>query len=77
MREADQSKGVDALLFGNNSGDNDLGSDTVGPRPPGFKDYPLLPLVPNNFQPFAYPVHRPDKNITYTDYINILWTEIW
>uniref|UniRef100_A0A1B6IVH5 IST1 homolog n=1 Tax=Homalodisca liturata TaxID=320908 RepID=A0A1B6IVH5_9HEMI len=60
MKEADQAKGVDALLFGN--GDNNLGGDTLGPRPPGFKDYPPPPLVPNNFQPFAYP-NLPEKSV--------------
>lgn len=54
MREAEQAKGMDALLF-SNDGDNNLGNDTLGPKPPGFKDFPPPP-IPSNYQPFAYPV---------------------
>lgn len=53
MREHEQSKGVDALLFG---GSNNLDSEPgSGPsHPPGFIGYPQPPMPP---QPaFNYPV---------------------
>ncbi|CAH1388501.1 unnamed protein product [Nezara viridula] len=52
MREYEQSKGMDALLFDSNGGaSNNLGGP---PRPPGFIGYPQQPIV-SDFQPFNYP----------------------
>lgn len=50
MKEEEESKGMDALLFDNAS--NNLGGD----RPAGFIGYPQPPLIPDNFKPFDYPV---------------------
>lgn len=58
MREYEQAKGVDALLFDMN-GPNNLGGL---PRPPGFIDFPQppVPAQPSDFQPFNYPApHNP------------------
>ncbi|KAK9503194.1 hypothetical protein O3M35_011815 [Rhynocoris fuscipes] len=55
MREYEQTKGMDALLFDSyGAGANNLD----GPRPPGFVDFPQPPLVPD-FQPFNYPPPNP------------------
>lgn len=51
MKEYEQAKGMDALLFDINGANNLSGP----PRPPGFIGYPPPP-VPSNFQPFNYPV---------------------
>uniref|UniRef100_A0A1B6DK45 IST1 homolog n=1 Tax=Clastoptera arizonana TaxID=38151 RepID=A0A1B6DK45_9HEMI len=50
MKEEEQSKGLDALLFDNIP--NNLGGD----RPPGFIGYPQAPLLPENIKPFDYPI---------------------
>ncbi|RZF47739.1 hypothetical protein LSTR_LSTR006003 [Laodelphax striatellus] len=53
MREDDQTKGLDALLF--DGVPNDL-SEKMMPQPPGFVGYPQHPpLPPSDFQPFNYP----------------------
>uniref|UniRef100_A0A069DSP6 IST1 homolog n=2 Tax=Triatominae TaxID=70999 RepID=A0A069DSP6_9HEMI len=55
VREYEQTKGMDALLFDScGSGANNLD----GPRPPGFVDFPQPPLIPD-FQPFNYPSQNP------------------
>lgn len=59
MREDEQARGIDALLFDNTS--NNLGGEGNKSRPPGFVGYPQPPLVPDNFQPFSYPT-LPEKS---------------
>lgn len=61
MREDEQARGIDALLFDNTS--NNLGGEGGSKsRPPGFVGYPLPPLIPdNNIQPFSYPT-LPEKS---------------
>lgn len=56
MREDEQARGIDALLFDNTS--NNLGGEGSKSRPPGFVGYPQPPIVPDNFQPFSYPVSK-------------------
>lgn len=57
MKEEEQSKGLDALLF--DGIPNDLSDSKGYPRPPGFVGYPQPPPVPSDFQPFSYPVFPP------------------
>jgi hypothetical protein len=60
MREYEQSKGMDALLFDSGPPANDLDSAN-GPgagavsRPTGFIGYPQPPIMPE-YVPFNYPV---------------------
>lgn len=69
MREYEQTKGMDALLFDSSgSGANNLD----GPRPPGFVDFPQPPLIPD-FQPFNYPVKKEYILINVIVLINIAW----
>ncbi|KAL1131934.1 hypothetical protein AAG570_011545 [Ranatra chinensis] len=56
MREHEQAKGMDALLFDSGPPANNLdvnGASLV--RPTGFIGYPQPPLIPD-FQPFNYPL---------------------
>ncbi|XP_073991159.1 increased sodium tolerance 1-like protein [Rhodnius prolixus] len=66
MREYEQTKGMDALLFDSSgSGANNLD----GPRPPGFVDFPQPPLIPD-FQPFNYPPQNPMPPSQKEDVVN-------
>ena len=55
MREYEQSKGMDALLFDCDNSANNFDSTSDVPQPPGFIGYPQAPLAPN-YVPFNYPV---------------------
>jgi vacuolar protein sorting-associated protein IST1 len=61
----EETAGLDALLIDLNNEKNNLGGDGNSgaggggggmPQPPGFVGFPQPPALPNNYQPFNYPV---------------------
>lgn len=56
MREAEHSKGIDALLFDGVPNNLDESSNDTIVRPSGFVGFPQQPTLPPEYQPFNYPV---------------------
>lgn len=56
MREAEHSKGIDALLFDGVPNNLDDSSKDAIVRPPGFVGFSPEPSLPPEYRPFNYPV---------------------
>jgi len=61
MREHEQAKGMEALLFDNLSNNLDGEGGASGVRPTGFIGFPQPPQMPTDFQPFNYPSVPPSN----------------
>lgn len=69
MREAEHSKGIDALLFDGVPNNLDNAGENTMVRPPGFVGF-QEPMPPPEYKPFNYPVGKFLKLAVFYQYGN-------